>query len=280
MRIRSIKPEFFKHDELAKLPPLTRLLFQGTWCLADSEGRLEDRPNRIKVEVLPYDDHDVDAGLNALAANGQIIRYTAGGLKLIQVTNFRRHQRITGSEASMPSRFPAPPTETPTPPNRNTSGPPGNQVGNTSEIPWTAGDGKETDGNRETEGSVPDVSTSSPVPLVASKPKIPKDTKPAEDVLAHLNAETGRSFEAVGENLKLITARIESVNGDIEGVKAMVSRQCALWKNDPKMSEYLRPSTLFGKEKFRGYYDMRNEPVRLRGFEAGTVRENLSAPEI
>jgi hypothetical protein len=53
-RSRNIKPGFFLNDELAECEPLARILFAGLWCIADREGRLEDRPKRIKAEVLPY----------------------------------------------------------------------------------------------------------------------------------------------------------------------------------------------------------------------------------
>ena len=65
-RLRTLKPGFFLDDELADCPPLTRLLFAGLWVIADREGRLEDRPKRIKTETLPYDDCDVDAMLDEL----------------------------------------------------------------------------------------------------------------------------------------------------------------------------------------------------------------------
>jgi hypothetical protein len=108
MRIRSIKPEFFKDDELASLPPLARLLFVGLWGLADGEGRLEDRPVRIGVEVLPYDKADTDALLDALHEHGFITRYTVDGRGYIEVRSFRRHQRIGGKEAMAASEFPSP----------------------------------------------------------------------------------------------------------------------------------------------------------------------------
>jgi hypothetical protein len=47
-RTRQIKPGFFKNDELAELPIEARLLFAGLWTIADREGRLEDRPKKIK----------------------------------------------------------------------------------------------------------------------------------------------------------------------------------------------------------------------------------------
>jgi hypothetical protein len=91
-RSRNIKPGFFLNDELAECEPLARLLFAGLWCIADREGRLEDRPKRIKIEVLPYDNCDVDELLNQLAKQGFILRYEVGGNRYIQIVNFLKHQ--------------------------------------------------------------------------------------------------------------------------------------------------------------------------------------------
>src|SRR5262245_30051913 len=54
-RIRSIKPGFFRNEDLAAFPFQHRLLFAGLWLLADREGRLEDRPKRIHADLFPYD---------------------------------------------------------------------------------------------------------------------------------------------------------------------------------------------------------------------------------
>ena len=94
------------NDELAEVEPLGRLLFAGLWCIADREGRLEDRPKRIKAEVLPYDDCDVDDLLNKLAEREFIIRYEVNGEKYIQVVNFIKHQNPHYKE--VPSEIPAP----------------------------------------------------------------------------------------------------------------------------------------------------------------------------
>jgi len=109
-RIRTIKPEFFRHERLAELPPLCRLLFIGLWTLADRFGRLEDRPKRIKVEVLPYDSVDVDKLLAALAEAGFILRYRSGSTPYISIPAFEKHQRFTGKEATTPETIPAPET--------------------------------------------------------------------------------------------------------------------------------------------------------------------------
>lgn len=105
-RSRNIKPGFFKNEELAECSPLARLLFAGLWCLADRAGRLEDRPKRIRAEVLPYDDGSVDEMLNELDQAGFILRYEIGDRRFIQVKNFAKHQNPHCREPE--STIPAP----------------------------------------------------------------------------------------------------------------------------------------------------------------------------
>jgi hypothetical protein len=97
-RIRTIKPQFFTSDTIGDLPPLVRLLFVGLWCLADRGGRLEDRPRRIKAELLPYDEANADDLLTALANAKLIIRYEAQDAKYIQIVNFSKHQHCHVNE--------------------------------------------------------------------------------------------------------------------------------------------------------------------------------------
>lgn len=100
-RSRNIKPTFFSNEYLGDLDPLARLLFVGLWCQADREGRLQDRPKRLKIDVLPYDECDVDRLLNDLAeSKGDFIkRYTVDGNKYIQINNFLKHQNPHKKEA-------------------------------------------------------------------------------------------------------------------------------------------------------------------------------------
>ena len=105
-RARNIKPGFFKNDRLAECDPLARILFAALWCEADREGRLEDRPKRIKAECLPYDDADVDALLGQLERAGFIVRYSIGEARYIAVLNFAKHQNPHVREPA--STIPAP----------------------------------------------------------------------------------------------------------------------------------------------------------------------------
>ncbi len=97
-RARNIKPGFLKNEELCELPPLARLLFAGLWMLADREGRLEDRPKRIKAECLPYDTCDVDDLLWLLDERGFIIRYEVGEYRFVQIPKFSDHQHPHANE--------------------------------------------------------------------------------------------------------------------------------------------------------------------------------------
>jgi hypothetical protein len=105
-RSRNIKPGFFTNDELAELPALTRLLFIGLWTLVDRDGRIEDRPKKIKAECMPYDDMDADAALSALCRAGFIVRYEADNTRCIQVQNWSKHQNPHVKELA--STLPAP----------------------------------------------------------------------------------------------------------------------------------------------------------------------------
>jgi hypothetical protein len=91
-RARNIKPSFFKNETLVELPFEHRLLFVGLWTLADKDGRLEDRPKRIKMELFPADNVDVEQGLALLEQHGFINRYSAGGFDVVQVIAFTKHQ--------------------------------------------------------------------------------------------------------------------------------------------------------------------------------------------
>ena len=108
-RCRNLKPTFFKNEDLADLPAEARLLFAGLWCWADRAGRLEDRPRRLKAEILPYSEVDVDDLLDKLAAfpGRFIVRYEVDGSPYIDIPGFATHQNPHQAEKA--SEIPAPP---------------------------------------------------------------------------------------------------------------------------------------------------------------------------
>lgn len=115
-RIRYLKPDFFLDEDVANLPPLTRLFYAGLWCHADREGRLQDRPERLRVEIMPYEkDFDVEEALVKLAqpkrVSGRpyILRYQIDSRRFIQIISWRDHQKPHHTEVK--SLIPPPPEE-------------------------------------------------------------------------------------------------------------------------------------------------------------------------
>lgn len=96
-RIRTIKPEFFTSDDICGLSLAARLLYIGTWCEADREGRLEWKPRSFKRRYLPDDDVDIDALCNELVDAGLIVLY---GDSLAVIPTFGKHQHINPREST------------------------------------------------------------------------------------------------------------------------------------------------------------------------------------
>ena len=106
----------------------------------------------------------------------------------------------------------------------------------------------------------PEIPTTGQAPNDAQRKKTLRREN-AKMLLDFLNETAGRSFRATDTNLDLIVSRLSEPDVTPEGCEAMIERQVALWKGT-ETEEYLQPSTLFGKQKFGGYYDKRELPVK------------------
>lgn len=109
-RIRTIKPEFFRHEELfaAELEsglPL-RVAFAGLWTAADREGRFQWKPRQLKLDCLPYDDLDFSRVLDALTTRGFLLRYADDSGEYGCIPSWGAHQVINNRESE--SVLPAP----------------------------------------------------------------------------------------------------------------------------------------------------------------------------
>lgn len=105
-RARNIKPSFFQNDALGELPALARLLFIGMWTISDFKGCLEFRPKRIKAQLLPYDDCDVEELTINLDKSGFVSIYSVTGSKYIKIINFEKHQNPHKNEKESGSEIP------------------------------------------------------------------------------------------------------------------------------------------------------------------------------
>jgi hypothetical protein len=109
-RIRTIKPDFFRHEALfeaekkSRLP--LRLAFAGLWTAADREGRFKWQPRVLKLDVLPFDEIDFSKVLETLLEFGFLVKYEVEGEALGHIPSWSKHQHINQREAA--SSIPAP----------------------------------------------------------------------------------------------------------------------------------------------------------------------------
>ena len=101
-RIRTVKPDTFKHEDLFDAEQETglplRLAFIGLWTQCDREGRFMWRPRQLKTDILPYDDADFSRVLDALWTRGFIIKYACDGDTFGCIPTWHKHQVINNRE--------------------------------------------------------------------------------------------------------------------------------------------------------------------------------------
>lgn len=106
LRSRIVRESFFSSEQVLACSPLARLLFIGLWCLADREGRLEDRPRQIKNLIFPEDKVDIGERLTELVKARLIARYEAEEQAFIWIPKFLDNQNVNSHEK--PSILPVP----------------------------------------------------------------------------------------------------------------------------------------------------------------------------
>jgi hypothetical protein len=109
MRARNVNPGLFINEILGTEDPYMAILFSGLWCLADREGRLEDRPRKIHAGIFPYrsiTDVDTNDLLDKLQGYAFIIRYQVDSESFIQIVNWHKYQNPHHMET--PSIIPPP----------------------------------------------------------------------------------------------------------------------------------------------------------------------------
>lgn len=84
------------------------------------------------------------------------------------------------------------------------------------------------------------------------------------EIIGYLNLRTGKNYSPKSKaNIEHIHARLDE-GYSIEDFKQAIDNEAAKWMGTD-MEKYLRPSTLFNKEKFDGYVnDTYNEPTKSK----------------
>lgn len=106
-RMRMIKPGFFMNEDLAKLPFQARLLFIGLWTLSDRRGFVEERPNKIKAQIFPYDNRINTAKLLEMLSPCFVERILVNDVPYIRIINFCKHQVVNRKEveSTVPEQY-------------------------------------------------------------------------------------------------------------------------------------------------------------------------------
>ncbi|WP_186209072.1 conserved phage C-terminal domain-containing protein [Burkholderia gladioli] len=246
-RIRTIKPEFWTSEQVMSLSMPARLLFLGLWNFCDDAGIHPASVIRLKAEVFPGDAigaEDVRRMFDELLANGLVREYEVDGDRYWIVTGWH-HQKI-----DQPTyKYPRPDGVVPDgAPKRRKQASSEKSSANDSQVlgeqsanvrgengKCSPPEGKGKEGKEKHMSGKPDFVS----PAIV-------------EVLDHLNAKAGRSYQAVVANTRLIEARLrEGVT--VDQLKAVVDAKVRDWQNDPRMRQYLRPATLFNAEKCGQY---------------------------
>lgn len=263
-RARNIKPGFFKNEELVELPFEHRLLFIGLWTLADREGRLEDKPKRIKMEVFPADDVDVDAGLRALHDRKFVVRYSNDEGNFLEICAFKKHQNPHYSEK--PSVIKPPDSEsTPRVPLVETGVSRADSLNPDSLNPESL--------STALSGLAPPSPDASPPEGKNGKPHFAIESR---EVLAFLNEKAGRRYQANRVNLGFIVSRLKD-GATVGECRKVIAKKCREWGSDEKMSLYLRPATLFCARNFAQYQGELVDPQDGPASESNVPRSTQEA---
>jgi hypothetical protein len=103
MRIRTVKPEFWKNEHLGKLSDKTRLLALALLNYADDEGYFNANPEIIRGELFPFDkdSRSLQVGLTELSQLGYLRLSQAGdGRTYGWIVKFKVHQKVNNPSSS------------------------------------------------------------------------------------------------------------------------------------------------------------------------------------
>lgn len=227
-RIRYIKSEFWKDEDIAELSHQLRLFYIGLWNFADKDGRLGDRPKWLKAEIFPYENADTEKMLKTLAnpksnsGNPFIQRYAVAGKKYLQILAWHDHQKPHHQEPN--SNIPKPPPLT---------------------LTLT-----ETETITITESVLQaDLLTQSENLRTITESTVIKE------VISDFNEIFKTSYkDSTVKTRSLIKSRLKE-GFTVEDFKRVHRRMADKWGPDNKMRGFLRPATLYS-DKFESYLNM------------------------
>lgn len=223
-RIRTIKPEFWSHEELSELPPEAHMLAAALLNYADDEGLFNANPKLVKAACSPLrdDSMSIQCALNELSRICYVrLGEGSDGKRYGKICKFKQHQVI-----SRPSKSKIAEISITWDDSLNTHG------GLTEHSSW---EGKGTGKGKE-----------------QGKEQGREFSADARAAIEYLNEVCGTKYQKTERNLGFASARLGEGN-TLDDIKAVVRFKSDEWKDQSKMRQYLRPETLLGASKFPGY---------------------------
>lgn len=98
MRIRTIKPEFWRDRKLTAMGPHVQLLYIGCWNMADDYGIILGDIQLIKSDIFPFSGDeilpDLEIWIQKLVDGNMIFPFEIDGEKYFYIRTFHLHQKI------------------------------------------------------------------------------------------------------------------------------------------------------------------------------------------
>lgn len=229
---RIVRVGILTSDAVNSLSWAGEVFYRRLMSVVDDFGRYDGRTSVLRaalyaLKVDRVSEPDIGKWIRECEEAGLVRRYTVDSKPFLELPKFGQKVRAAKS------KWPGPPTSANTCQQMSADAP---VVVDVSVFEDDSMSGK------------PDV----------AKPVSRSHTLEAEAVLSYLNRATGKGFEFRNRSGEL-TASAEKIIQRLkqgytpEELKEVAFAKCEQWKHDDKMAEFLRPATLFGKEKFEQY---------------------------
>ena len=100
LRIRQVKPDYWRDERLSGLSDTERLVYIGLWMEADDAGWLRESVTEIGTDLFPYQsraprDRKVTIALDTLRTLGRVVSYSCGHS---HIPTLGTHQRFAAPE--------------------------------------------------------------------------------------------------------------------------------------------------------------------------------------
>lgn len=89
--------------------------------------------------------------------------------------------------------------------------------------------------------------------IVRQKPDVTPIAESTREVVAYLNSRADTRFSTEAQGHRKCVAGLLKKGYTVEDMKKVIAVKCLKWKDDEKMYQYLRPSTLFRPSHFDDY---------------------------